>query len=277
MKVMSIDVGIKNLACCLLEKKPETTEFDIVLWECINLTQQTFSLCCEKEPFKDCMKPAKFIKDGKTYCLKHAKKQPFHIPTSDLKLDFLKKQTIKSLYEIAEKYKIPYEQPMKKANLLNAIHSYIFETCFQPIVETNASALDLITIGKNMKMKFDSMFANDNNTITHVIIENQISPIANRMKTLQGMIAQYFIMKNSDIHIEFISASNKLKLQSDFGPSEKLSYSERKKKGIQQCLDIISTNSQCSSWEPFFKTHVKKDDLADAFLQGVWFITKKGF
>ena len=35
-------------------------------------------------------------------------------------------------------------------------------------------------------------------------------PIANRMKTIQGMIAQYFIDKNVKL-IKFISASNKLK------------------------------------------------------------------
>jgi hypothetical protein len=51
-------------------------------------------------------------------------------------------------------------------------------------------------------------------------------PIANRMKTLQGMIAQYFIMNNV-INIEFISACNKLK---DFNTNKNTTYSERKKK-----------------------------------------------
>ena len=37
----------------------------------------------------------------------------------------------------------------------------------------------------------------DIESITHVFIENQISPIANRMKTIQGMLAQYFIMKSN--------------------------------------------------------------------------------
>ena len=50
--------------------------------------------------------------------------------------------------------------------------------------------------------------------IDTVIIENQISTLASRMKTLQGMITQYFIMKNIP-QIEFISASCKLKLFAD--------------------------------------------------------------
>ena len=49
-------------------------------------------------------------------------------------------------------------------------------------------------------------------TTRYVIIENQIGPLAIRMKTIQGMIVQYFIMSNLNVeHIEFISASNKLK------------------------------------------------------------------
>ena len=43
-----------------------------------------------------------------------------------------------------------------------------------------------------------------------VLIENQIGPIALRMKTLQGMIMQHFIERGIPL-IEEISATNKLK------------------------------------------------------------------
>jgi hypothetical protein len=95
------------------------------------------------------------------------------------------------------------------------------------------------------------------------------------MKTIQGMISQYFIMKNNNIQIEFISASNKLK---DFLPKEKeekLDYKERKKLGIQTCLEIITTDCRFKEWTTFFNKHAKKDDLSDCFLQGMWFIKYK--
>jgi hypothetical protein len=38
---------------------------------------------------------------------------------------------------------------------------------------------------------------------------------------------------------------------------------------------MISNDSKYSEWETFFKNHLKKDDLADSFLQGIWFIKKK--
>ena len=89
--------------------------------------------------------------------------------------------------------------------------SFYQQRCYEPIVtskKVNANDVDLICIGKSIKNLFNQL--PDIETITHVLIENQISPIANRMKTIQGMIAQFFIM-NDIKDIEFVSASNKLK------------------------------------------------------------------
>ena len=120
-------------------------------------------------------------------------------------------------------------------------------------------------------------------TIDIVIIENQISPIANRMKTIQGMIAQYFIMRGNP-HIAFISSANKLKMftkptnvpidvpADDIKSNSKTSYNERKKAGVEIVKELLSKNN--AIWLPFFLAHKKKDDLADAFLQGAWFLNK---
>ena len=123
-------------------------------------------------------------------------------------------------------------------------------------------------------------------SIDIVIIENQISPIANRMKTIQGMIAQYFIMKIPNIQIDFVNASNKLK--DDAPPKSSSSttgsetkkettnkYSDRKKQGIQKTNELLANNHDFSEWSTFFSVHSKKDDLADCFLQGLWFIKNK--
>jgi hypothetical protein len=89
------------------------------------------------------------------------------------------------------------------------------------------------------------------------------------------MISQYFIMKNNIILIEFISASNKLK---DFLPKdnkEKTDYKQRKKLGIQTCLEIINTDFRFKEWENLINKHKKKDDFSDCFLQGMWYIKHK--
>ena len=46
--------------------------------------------------------------------------------------------------------------------------------------------------------------------IDRIIIENQIGPLALRMKMMQGMITQHFIENNLE-KIELVNASNKLK------------------------------------------------------------------
>ena len=38
---------------------------------------------------------------------------------------------------------------------------------------------------------------------------------------------------------------------------------------------IFVKASQSKKFNEFFKTHKKKDDLADSFLQGLWFLEKE--
>jgi hypothetical protein len=325
MKVLSIDIGIKNLAFCLLVKQEakekeqensqvESSEFYIKKWDVINICEKQTFHCnfIEKNQGNSqgapCNKPAKFQKNNQCFCLKHSKKQPFLIPSAELKTSFINKQKIQKLMEIANKYKISYEKNVKKADLINMIHDYIHNTCFEEVVVTKASNTDLVTIGINIMTYFNTLFTEEDQ-IDYVIIENQISPIANRMKTIQGMIAQYFIMSDVSVeHIEFVSSINKLKdfnynaksdksekldksLNQDksLKPAEsvnkdkslnqdksvKLTYGQRKKLGITKCLDILTSDYRFQNNIDFFKSHKKQDDLADSFLQGLWFIHHK--
>jgi hypothetical protein len=153
---------------------------------------------------------------------------------------------------------------------------------------TYAHDLDMITYGRNMMKHLDEILYPSQPNSTHLpvdmmIIENQISTIATRMKTLQGMITQYFIMKNVP-YIEFISASCKLKLFTDSMLDiskfvDSTTYSDRKKSGIAICRALfnssessstISNTNKHTSWISIFEKHKKKDDLADCFLQGLW-------
>lgn len=278
MKLLSIDIGIKNLSFCLFELEPSDENLNhlkIIKWDNINLSEKNESKCIEVDKKGLCDKPAKFIKDGLCYCLKHSKKHNLLHPKADLKTSYLAKQKIQTLIEIANKYKVNYEKPPKKANLLTSLDDFAENNCFTPIQKTNASKVDLVTIGRNIQDKFNEILYDHLSNIETIIIENQIGPIANKMKTIQGMIAQYFIMKNNNIQIEFISASNKLK---DFLPKnkeEKLDYKQRKKLGIQSCLEIVNTDFRFKEWESFVSKHTKKDDLSDCFLQGLWYIKYK--
>ena len=272
MKILSIDVGIKNLAFCLFDKSPTAQHFNITKWNIINLSEDETLQCVYAEKNGLCNKPAKFKKDNKCYCAKHSKKQKYQIPSSEQKPSFINKQKIAKLYEIADSHNIKYEPKIKKADLANSINEHIQKIYFETIESKKANEVDLFNIGINIKNKFNDKFK-DEGKIDYVIIENQIGPLAIRMKTIQGMIVQYFIMSNLNVeHIEFISASNKLK---DCDTKDKEKYSDRKKLGIAKCLGVLNLDFRFNEYVNYFNGHKKKDDLSDSFLQGLWFINNK--
>jgi hypothetical protein len=289
-KIISIDVGIKNLAFCLFSVN-EQTHNQILLWDVLNLSQKTEIKCCDT----GCNSPVKFSKNGEYYCLKHAKKHStYKIAKVDLKMTTIKKCKVKDLGILAAKYNIVIPLKETKVGILSLFQKYLDASYFDNVESVNASKLDLVTIGKNMMCKLDDILKDHLITIDLVIIENQISPIANRMKTIQGMISQYFIMRNQNIQIEFVSSANKLKGQHVADSDDekypevevkdkvevkesktKSTYSDRKKMGIKYCLDLINESNINISWHPFFINHKKQDDLADSFLQGIWYINNK--
>ena len=278
MKILSIDVGIKNLAFCLFEKSSNDSVFKVIKWDIINLAEEETLNCS----FELCNKPAKFKKHDKCYCAKHSKKQQYQIPSAEQKPSFINKQKIAKLYEIADNQGIKYDPKIKKADLATLINENIQTIYFETIESKKASEVDLFNIGVNIKNKFNETFKAEAQLgcpydplgkIDYVIIENQIGPLAIRMKTIQGMIVQYFIMSHLNVeHIEFISASNKLK---DCDIKDKEKYSDRKKIGIAKCLEILTSDFRFNEHVNYFNSHKKKDDLSDSFLQGLWFINNK--
>ena len=107
------------------------------------------------------------------------------------------------------------------------------------------------------------------------------------------MLAQYFIMKNDNIHIDFVSSSHKLNQfkqiaaireptnaiiqdSGSTGESTKTNphYKAHKSDGITYCQEILEKNETMTQWNLSMNTR-KKDDLADAFLQGMWYFKQQ--
>ena len=213
-----------------------------------------------------CNAKARYSEGNNYYCKSHAKKSEFLIPTSEISNIRLKKKKIKDLIDFANLYEIKYEQPARKERLRETIEVYLKDRLLRNVTSQSANAIDLIQLGIVLRDRLDKELTMDD--IDQVIIENQISPIANRMKSLQGMIAQYFIMRGKE-KISFISASNKLK---PFIGNRKTTYAERKKLGVDISTGLLVDSSCDSDWIHTINTHKKNDDLADSFLQGIWFL-----
>lgn len=274
MKVISFDIGIKNLSFCLMEMD-DTVK--ILKWDNINLTQTKPLVCsCKNKNNVECLSTVKYKYKNNHYCLKHAKQLTYFKMSTELTCPFIKKQKKTDIPILCNKYNIPInnEHTDSKQIIISNIIKYYNEHLITPVKLTNASKLDLVFIGKNMQFHLDNILKEDLNDINMIIIENQIGPLANKMKTIQGMLAQYFIMRNkNNICIDFINATNKLK---DFIPhNEKLKYKDRKSLSISATNSTLQTLNNTNNWETFFNTHKKKDDLADCFLQGLWFFKYK--
>ena len=123
-----------------------------------------------------------------------------------------------------------------------------------------------ILLKKHLDKHFKDIF------FDKILIENQIGPLALRMKMIQGMIMQHFIEVDCE-EIKEISPANKLK---EF-IKKKTTYKERKRVSIDITRKLIGENDSLHVWLSHFNTHKKKDDLADSYLQGLWYIKNHCF
>lgn len=196
------------------------------------------------------------------------KKTNYKVPPQDFKEKIIKRKKLLELKNMCTRFGIEYDKKIKKEPCLSLVKEYIHTNYLDFIDISKSTDLSLTTMGRTMKQQFDSALKNI--SIDCVIVENQVSPLANRMRVFQGMIIQHFIEQGCQ-NIHNISAKNKLK---DFlgETSKKTSYNERKKLGIKFSTEIICNNSSFSRWDTFFLSSKKKDDLADSFLQGLWFL-----
>ena len=304
MKILSIDVGMKNLAYCLFEHDPNADTanavkdpeaimqlINIVAWDTVNLcdndnaSEKPVAIACTQPGCKFAAKFVHSATDATTivyYCTRHANASGYKLPLqpSIASSKLLKKMTLDELKAFSGEYlssSIPEKCAKSKVKLLQHLavalaNEYLVAVTTKPKV-VSAASVNLITIGRNMHQRFDAL-PHLASGIDVVIIENQLSTLATRMKTLQGMITQYFIMRGVP-DIRFISAINKLKLfdpkkGSDEDEGGEGGYADRKKRSIEITRSLIASPLMSMK----FGKHKKKDDLADCFLQGMWWLCK---
>lgn len=265
MSILSIDVGIKNLAICVcdISECDISHNYNIVFWDVLNL--------CGEDNYKCliCNNNAKFTKNNKFYCNKHAKNSGFLKPKFNISnIDKLKKDKLLSHCNTHDICCNTIVKPTKEI-LKNLLLDKYNKEYLDYIEKLNAGEFSLIDLGRNLNIQFNKMIQENNlsdENLKYVIIENQISPIANRMKSIQCMIAQYFIIKNIE-NIAFVSASNKL---NQF-MNKTTEYKERKKMSIEITQKLLEEDKDNNKWLGYFNKHKKKDDLADSFLQLLWY------
>jgi hypothetical protein len=338
MKIISFDVGIKNMAYCIftINEPPNQIPFEINDWNVVSLLEKeephVYCNCASVKPkvlkkpkqtikqiqnfFVDsntensfnvpiiselpstklCCRVGKFKKGKNIFCDKHAKAQiEWLLPESRFSQKVLKKTKVEDLLNLALDLKIE-NIGKKRADIMKGFEDFVQKKCLETVTASkskSAGDTDLVSIGKKLREQFDQILENHKD-ITHVLIENQISPLANRMKTIQGMLSQYFIMIYDTISIEFISSANKLKIFSSIKvekdkteknisdatektqaaeKTQSQTYKGHKKDGVYHSTQVLEKNAWISNKKWSLDTK-KKDDLADCFLQGLWYLLK---
>lgn len=283
MKILSWDVGIKNLSFCLISV--ENNKWDINDWGIINLIEPEDNKCnnCSKKPslflpcdnLKFCKVHSKkheiIVKDFESYFNKNNNKDPCCYLIKD------KECTKNSYFSLDNKnYCTAHAKTLYKR--------YQTSKKFIPIKKINASIESIDVLRKKLVEELDKKkhFLNCN----IVLIENQPTLKNPKMKAISSTIYDYFLIRgiidkiinNSNIvMVKYISPSNKLKI-ADEGDTKKLvklkgdetkTYKMTKSLGIKYCLKLIEGMDE---WIKVFNSYKKKDDMADSFLQGMYYI-----
>jgi len=253
--IISFDIGIKNLAFCLFTLDSGAA-IKVLKWNIVNLIQsdpahQPSQCTCMKTSKKmsvPCDKKGAFTDSaGKIYCNVHAKNSGKLIPSKEMSMPAIKKMKIEDLKSFCKTHFIGISETDKKPDILVKTQEVIASRSLVPIkvVKQNANHIHLVEIGKQIRAQMD--IALDGIDVDIVILENQISPIAGRMNTIQGMLAQYFIMRRAT------------------SPND----------GIAFCRNFMTKNSGLRTHQEVLETSSKKDDLADCFLQGIYYLKRE--
>lgn len=299
-KIISFDVGIINLAFCIMEYKNKV--LNIIDWNIINLLiddNEEIIKCDMNNNNNSCGNIAKYevyIKNKVEYklCCKHKK----HSKILKLENEELNKTLlIGKISKSQNKEKCNYDLCNKNSIYFinnNKYCTYHYKTQIKKIndfevrIIKKKSIKDLSTdkLKFNLICKLDELKYKILN-VDEVLIENQPTFKNPKMKGLSDTLYTWFmirgindkIINNSKINkIMFISPSNKLK---DFIVQEQINsqnndtdkYKITKKLGIDSCK-ILLEKFNLVDWIHYLLQFKKKDDLTDCLLQGWYYFNK---
>ena len=276
MKVLSWDVGIKNLSYCMININDN---WKIEKWDIINLIKDN-NKChlCSRKPY--------FSANNILYCKIHSKKYTF-TPTNIIDY-FTSCNEQKCCYigknkcEKNAKYKHNnnYYCALHRKTIYN---QYLVLNKIKKIPKKKNcmnSSIDVIRLKliKELDNVPELLGANI------VLIENQPTLKNPRMKAISSTIYDYFLIRgivdkdinNSNItKVKYMCPSNKLKLVETKDKIEliKLKRNESKTYKMTKSLAVSYTKRliKGTEWEEYLEKYKKKDDMADSFLQGMYY------
>ena len=255
MKIISWDIGINNLAYCILHK--ETCK--ILGWRVIDILQSIReNYLCQgfKKNGTICNNNASYYLNNQYFCKTHK------IP------DVLE---IKS-----RKFCSCYAKNGNKCKKKSLFYSNYKYFCKSHKNQAEGTITDYVTVdnisfyNKSRLMITELDKISELLDIDEILIENQPVKKNPIMKSVQIILYSYYLLKTDKV-ISLIGANRKMTIYD--GPqiecNKKTKYAKNKFLAIEYCKYFLENDKNNLD---LFLSHKKKDDLADAYLQGLQYI-----
>lgn len=251
MKLISFDVGLRNLAYCVLQGT-NRSDVQILDWNIIDVLGEQSGLNnprCHK-----CTTHAtwRHVTEGTFACSRHKPKQSKNQVTKSA----LNKKTTPELSAEIQRLGLQCASN-RKADMVTMLYIHARQNTWKRCVKS-VLAGSVIDLAPAIASSLDKRAAVWKDADL-VCVENQPE---RRMFAVQAMIQMYFCVKGTKC--EGVSASHKL--NNIITIDDRVdSYKGRKKTGIVHAQALVP-----EPWCAHMMRHPKKDDLADSFLQGLW-------
>lgn len=259
---MSFDIGIKTLSFAVFD----TTASDpLVDWKIFNMCEHKVIECCHS----GCESPVKYELGNKMYCKRHAKQVPGGImPTTRLSPTQLSKMSVDEVLGVARELGCaPTDRNTKKAAIV-AVRAHYDQHTLLNYEAPKAADVDMVTLAQTIQRDLRSMLPSSLDGYT-ALIENQLGPTAVRMRCIQAMLTMHLLHEGCT-DIQYVSPRRKLE-----GMEVDTSTYGARKRAARDAVPSALQELRCDKrWLGYFKGHKKQDDLADAFLQGRWYLKK---
>jgi hypothetical protein len=249
MKLVSVDVGLRNLAVCVLEGTSRS-DVKILHWEVIDVMAESVGL--SKPLCYKCKKSANWVNNGKYACKPHT--------TTTAKLPTKKSLNQKSTEELQQTACASGLKGNTKKELVDSLYQHYKNNTWARCVKSTkqVSVVDLADpIAKALESRRSIWKDAD-----LIAFEQQPDK---RMLCVQAMLHMWFVCQG--FRCKGVSATHKLTNIVTLQDSTK-TYKGRKNTGIIHAQELVKDNK----WNTFMMKHPKKDDLADCYLQGVWLL-----
>jgi len=284
MKILSWDIGIKNLSYCLIENNK------IVDWDVINLDDEEIIIKCNGE-FKNgnkCKAKSLYLNKDKScgYCKTHYKKLDESNRTNFKEVKKPKKKKINLLdvgnrlvTELDKRFNgvkfdnvLLENQPSLKNPTMKSVQIIIFS--YFLINGYNKDTIKHIQmISATQKNKYCNNYCKLN---THIKLPTTKSSYNNAKKTAI-LVTDDILKKIYDKVVETNGVIETNEVVETDGVIETNEVIETD--GVIETIETDSLGSDdvivnAINYHIFFKEHKKKDDLADSYLQGIQFLQK---